>query len=79
MLPSFYYGVWFVVILLQRLVCHCLIAVFSLSLSYCGIWFVAGLLRCDVFRHLLVVLYLCESDSYTQSGFDRSKKLDYGR
>ena len=59
-----------VVILLQRLVYHCLIATFDLSLSYYDVLFVIGLLRHDVFRRLVATLYLCGSNSDMQNIFN---------
>ena len=63
-------------VLLQRFIYYLvfsyyrrLIMVFGLSLS--------NLLRCDVFRHLIALLYLCESDSNKQNEVDKSKISNY--
>ena len=42
-------------------------------------FFVISLLRCTVFRHFIVTLYLCGDNSDRQDGFDQSKISDYDR
>ena len=69
-LSASYFGIWFVGVLLRRLICHCLIATFSLSSDYYDVLFFVVL-----FRRFI----LCLGDSYRQNGFDQPKISYYGR
>ena len=77
MLLSSYCSVWYVVVLLQRLVCYCLIEAFSLLPSYCDIWFVVILLQLLVCCCPIVVFNLCGGDSVRHNEFGQSKILNY--